>query len=55
MKRFIFGALVALLLAACNQTEREGTSPDLDTLDIGAPLEGVGPNETQDPIEDEGP
>lgn len=55
MKRLISAALIAILLAACNPTEREGTSPELDTLDSGAPLEGVGPGETQDPIEDEGP
>jgi hypothetical protein len=55
MKRLIFAALFAVVLVACNPTEREGTSPSLDTVESGAPLEGVGPDETQDEIEDEGP
>jgi hypothetical protein len=55
MKRRIFAVLFALVLVACNPTEREGTSPSLDTVESGAPLEGVGPDETQDDIEDEGP
>jgi hypothetical protein len=55
MKRLIFAALFAVALAACNPTERDGTSPTLDPVESGAPLEGVGPDETQDEIDDEGP
>jgi hypothetical protein len=55
MKRLLCAGLLALLVAACQPTDRDATSPTLDTVDSGAPLEGVGPDESQDEIEDEGP
>ena len=52
MKRLIFAGLLAVLVAACQPTERDAT-PTLDTEASGAPLNpgGVGPSESQAPIE----
>ena len=55
MKRLLLAGLLATLVAACQPADGDDPTPTLDTVDSGAPLEGVGPTETQDEIEDEGP
>ena len=56
MKRLIFAGLLAIIVAACQPADRDGdeASPTLDTVESGAPLDGVGPDETQDEVDDEG-
>ena len=54
MKRLILAGLMAILMTACQPADGDDATPTLDTVDSGAPLEGVGPDETQDDIEDEG-
>ena len=55
MKRLILAGVLAILVTACQPLDGDDATPTLDTVDSGAPLEGVGPDETQDDIEDEGP
>jgi hypothetical protein len=55
MKRLLLAGLVAILVSACQPADGDDPTPTLDTLDSGAPLEGVGPGESQDEIGDEGP
>ncbi len=54
MKRLIFAGLLAIIAAGCQPADRGGdvASPTLDTVQSGAPLEGVGPSETQAEIDE---
>jgi hypothetical protein len=55
MKRLLLAGVMAILVSACQPADGDDPSPTLDTVESGAPLDGVGPAESQDEIGDEGP